>query len=126
LFEHAVHRIVSLALILCALASFKSGATGGRILFAFRTDLPRTVQEFAWRVIETRCNFYGSELEQRSFSAYNVGVKRFDGAVVYSIKIRSEVPWQRHEPAVFIDMTVLADGGLQLTALKSAFIACSP
>ena len=64
--RHAVHRMVSLALILCVLAGFKSGATDGRILFAFGTDVPRKVQEFAWRVIETRCNFYGSELGQRS------------------------------------------------------------
>ena len=69
--RHAVHRMVSLALILGAVASFKSGETDAEILFASGTDVPRTVQEFAWRVIETRCNFYGSELGERSFWAYD-------------------------------------------------------
>jgi hypothetical protein len=45
--RRAVHRLVSLALILFALASFRSGATDARILFAAGTDVPSTVQEFA-------------------------------------------------------------------------------
>ena len=124
--RHAVHRMVSLALILCVLAGFKSGATDARILFAFGTDVPRKVQEFAWRVIETRCNFYGSELGQRSFWAYDARAKRVDAAVVYSITILSDVTWRKREPPVFIEMTVLDDGGMRLTALKSSFITCSP
>ena len=124
--RHSVQRMVSLTLILCALAGFKSGATGARILFASGTDVPRTVQEFAWRVIETRCNFFGSELDQRSFWAYDARARRVDAAVVYSIKILSDVTWRKREPPVFIEMTVLDDGGMRLTALKSSFITCSP
>ena len=121
-----MHRMVSLALILCALAGFKTGATDARILFEFGTDVPRTVQEFAWRVIEARCNFYGSELEQRSFWAYDARARRVDAAVVYSIKILSDVTWRKREPPVFIEMTILDNGGMRLTALKSSFITCSP
>jgi hypothetical protein len=124
--RHAVHRMVSLALILGALASFKSGETDAGILFASGTDVPRTVQEFAWRVIETRCNFYGSELGQRSFWAYDARAMRVDAAVVYSIKILSDVTWRKREPPVLIEMTVLDDGEMRLTALKSSFITCSP
>lgn len=121
-----MRRLVSLALILGALVGFKSGATDPGILFASGTDVPRTVQEFAWRVIETRCNFSGFELERRLFWAYDARAMRVDAAVVYSIKILSEVPWREREPPVSIEMTVLDDEGMQLTALKSSFITCSP
>jgi hypothetical protein len=123
--KHAVQRMVSLALILCTLAGFKSGAAHARILFPMGTDVPRTVQEFAWRVIETRCNFQQYELWQRSFWAYDIRAKRVDPAVVYSIKVRSDVTWRQWEPSAFIDMTVLDDGALRLTALKSSFITCA-
>ena len=121
-----MHRMISLALILCALAGFKSGVTDARILFPIRTDVPRKVQEFAWRVIETRCNFLQYELWQRSFWAYDARATRVDPAVVYSIKIRSDVTWRQWEPSAFIEMTVLDDGALRLTALKSSFITCEP
>jgi hypothetical protein len=111
-------------MILGALAGFKSG--DARILFAAGTDVPRTVQEFAWRVIETRCNFSGSEREQRSFWAYDARARRVDAAVVYSIKILSDVTWRKREPPASIEMTVLDDGEMRLTALKAAFITCSP
>ena len=124
--RRAVHRMVSLALILCALAGFKSGATDARILFAFGTDVPRRVQEFAWRVIETRCNFHQYELWQRSFWAYDARARRVDPAVLYSIKIRSDVTWRQWEPSAFIEMTVMDDGAMRLTALKSSFITCAP
>ena len=88
-----MHRMLGLALILGALAGFKSG--DARILFAAETDVPRTAQEFAWRVIETRCNFSGSEREQRSFWAYDARARRVDAAVVYSIKILSDVTWRK-------------------------------
>ena len=121
-----MHRMISLALILCALAGFKSGVTDARILFPIRTDVPRKVQEFAWRVIETRCNFLQYELWQRSFWAYDARATRVDPAVVYSIKIRSDVTWRQWEPSAFIEMTVLDDGALRLIALKSSFITCKP
>ena len=124
--RQAARRLVSLALILGALAGFKSGASDAGILFASGTDVPRTVQEFAWRVIETRCNFSGFERERRLFWAYDARATRVDAAVVYSIRILSEVPWRKREPPVSIEMTVLDDGGMRLTALKSSFITCSP
>ena len=122
----AVRLTLSLALILCALASFRMGPTDSRILFTLGTDVPRGVQAFAWRVIETRCNFQQYELWQRSFWAYDARARRVDAAVVYSIKILSEVPWRTGEPPVFIEMTVLDDGAVRLAALKSSFIACAP
>ena len=62
-----MRRLVSLALILGALAGFKSGATDAGILFASGTDVPRTVQEFALLVIETRCTLAVFERERRFF-----------------------------------------------------------
>jgi hypothetical protein len=122
----AVRRMVSLALILCTLAGFRTGPTDARILFTIGTDVPRRVQEFAWRVIETRCNFHQYELWQRSFWAYDARARRVDTAVVYSIKILSEVTWRTWEPPAFIEMTVLDDKAMRLTALKSSFITCAP
>jgi hypothetical protein len=122
----AVRRMVSLALILSALAGFRTGPTDPGILFAIGTDVPRRVQEFAWRVLETRCNFHQYELWQRSFWAYDARARRVDAAVVYSIKILSEVPWRKWEPPASIEMTVLDDGAMRLTALKSSFITCAP
>jgi hypothetical protein len=122
----ALRRIFSLALILCALAGFGTAPIDARILFARGTDVPRSVQEFAWRVIATRCNFHQYELFQRSFWAYDARARRVDAAVVYSIKILSEVTWRKREPPALIEMTVLDDGAMRLTALKSSFITCSP
>jgi hypothetical protein len=90
--RQAVRRLVSLALILGALAGFKSGATDAGILFASGTDVPRTVQEFAWRVIETRCNFSGFERERRLFWSYDARAMRVDAAVVYSIRSFQKCP----------------------------------
>lgn len=118
-------QMVGLALLLCALAGFRTGPTDARILFTIGTEVPRRVQEFAWRVIETRCNFHQYELWQRSFWAYDVRARRVDAAVVYSIKILSEVPWRTWEPSASIDMTVMDDGAMRLTALKSSFITCA-
>ena len=117
--------MVSLALILCALVGFRTGPTDARILFTIGTDVPRRVQEFAWRVIETRCNFHQYELRQRSFWAYDARARTVDAAIVYSIKILSEVPWRTWEPPAFIEMAVLDDGAMRLTALKSSFITCT-
>ena len=119
-----VRRVVSLTLILWALAGFRIAPTDARILFTLGTDVPRRVQAFAWRVIETRCNYQSFELEQRSFWAYDARATRVDAAVVYSIKILSDVPWKKTEPPALIDMTVVDDGGVRLTALKSSFITC--
>jgi hypothetical protein len=118
--------MASLALILCALTGSRTGPADARILFTIGTDVPRRVQAYAWQVIETRCNFHQYELWQRSFWAYDARARRVDAGVVYSIKILAEVPWRKWEPPAFIAMTVLDDGAMRLTALKSSFITCAP
>ena len=118
-------RLIGLGLILCALAGFAPTPHGSNILFAGDTDVPRPVQEFAWRVIETRCNYQRYELEQRSFWAYDTHGTKVDGAVAYSIKIISERPWQKSEPPAFIQMTIVRDDSVRLTALKSTFVGCA-
>jgi hypothetical protein len=124
--RRTVRRMATLALIVCALAGFATAPTDARILFTIGTDVPRSVQEFAWLVIETRCNFQQYELSQRSFWAYDARASRVDAAVLYSIKIISDVTWRKREPPAFIEMTILDDGALRLTALKSSFITCAP
>jgi hypothetical protein len=84
------------------------------------------VQAFAWRVIEARCNYQQYELEQRSFWAYYTRARRVDAAVVYSLRILSDAPWNKREPPAFIEMTVVDDGEVRLTALTSSFITCAP
>ena len=42
--------------------------------------------------------------------------------VIYSISILSELPWKKTDPPGFIEMTVVDDGGLRLSALKSSFV----
>jgi hypothetical protein len=95
-----------------------------KILFARDSTIPRPVQEFAWRVIETRCNYQRYEREQRSFSAYNAQATQVDGGVAYSIAILSDLPWKQTEPPALIEMTIVDDGRLRLTALKSSFVNC--
>lgn len=121
-----MRRIATLALLLCALAGLRVAPADARILFAIGSDVPRTVQDFAWRVIETRCNFHQYELWHRSFWAYDARARRVDAAVVYSIRILSEVTWRKGEPPAFIDMTLLGDESLRLMTLKSSFITCAP
>jgi hypothetical protein len=110
--------------MLLGLASIAVAASDSRILFPLHSGVPRSVQEFAWRVIETRCNYQAYEREQRSFSAYDTRAIRTGAGVAYAINIQSELTWQKSEPSVFIEMTVLDDGRLWLAALKSSFIVC--
>src|SRR5262245_63909892 len=56
-----VRRIVGLISMLCGLAGFAGAPGDSRILFAAGTPVPRSVQLFAWRVIETRCNYQSYE-----------------------------------------------------------------
>jgi len=84
------------------------------------------VQEFAWRVIETRCNYLSYEREQRSFWAYDAQVRRGDAGDAYSIAILSELPWRKAAPPAIIEMTIVDDGRLRLTALRSSFVVCKP
>ena len=119
-----VWRMVSLVTILCALTGFAAATIDSRILFARDTTVPRSVQEFAWRVIETRCNYQAYEREQRSFWAYDTQARRVGADVVYSINILSYLPWKKSEPPAIIEMTVVDDGRMRLTALKSSFVVC--
>jgi len=119
-----VRLTASLVLMLCASAGFTPASTDHGILFAADSAVPRPVQEFAWRVIEARCNYQSSELRQRSFWAHDARAVRFDAGVVYSIRILSEVTWKKTEPPAVIEMTLVDDGRVRLTALKSSFIAC--
>jgi hypothetical protein len=86
--------------------------------------VPRPVQEFAWRVIETRCDYSSYEREQRSFWAYDARVQGLGTGVAYSLAILSELPWRKAQPAALIEMTIVDDGRLRLTALKSSFVVC--
>jgi hypothetical protein len=117
-------RIMSFVPMLCALAGFSAAPVDSGILFAGGTNVPRPVQQFAWRVIETRCNYQRYELEQRRFWAYEAEAKKIDAGVAYSIKILSELTWKKTEPPAFIEMTIEADGDTRLTALRSWFVVC--
>jgi hypothetical protein len=83
------------------------------------------VQAFAWRTIETHCNYLRYELEQRSFWAYDARAMAVGADTVYSIKILSELPWKKSEPPATIEMAVaLQDGHLRLATLTSSFVVC--
>jgi hypothetical protein len=97
-----------------------------RILFARGAEVPRAVQAFAWRVIETRCAYHLHERRQRSFWAYDAHARTVEASVVYSLGIVSEPTWKRTEPSALIEMTIVDDGRLQLTSLTSSFIVCHP
>ena len=44
--------------------------------------------------------------------------------VAYSIHIVSDLRWKKTEPPSTIDMTVVDDGSMRLTSLKSTFVVC--
>jgi hypothetical protein len=92
---NALRRTAALALILCVLAGLATASTDARVLFTIDTHVPGSVQQFAWRVIETRCNFHQDELSQRAFWVYDARATSVDAAVLYSIKILSEVSWEK-------------------------------
>jgi hypothetical protein len=116
--------MVNLVPVLCVLVGLAGARIDSRILFAGDTTVSRSVQEFAWRVIETHCNYQRYELEQRSFWAYDAQARRVDGGVVYSISILSELTWKKTEPPAIIQMTLVDDGRMRLAALKSSFVVC--
>jgi hypothetical protein len=121
-----VRRMPGLLLMLCALAGFSVAPVDAWVMFAGDSAVPPSVQEFAWRVIETRCNFQSHERRQRSFWAYDARARRTDAGVVYSINVVSDVAWRKTAPPAFIEMTVVDDGGVRLTGLKASFITCAP
>ena len=121
-----VLRLATLVPILWALAGFAPGPVDSRIQFPGGVHVPRAVQMFAWRVIETSCNYQSYELQQHSFWAYDVKTRQTGAGVAYSIHILSEVPWKKTIPPAFIDMTVVDDGGVRLAALTSSIVVCTP
>jgi hypothetical protein len=117
--------MVNLVPVLCVLVGLAGARIDSRILFAGDTTVSRSVQEFAWRVIETHCNYQRYELEQRSFWAYDAQARRVDGGVVYSIHpFRTDMEEDR-APAI-IQMTLVDDGRIRLAALKSSFVPAKP
>jgi hypothetical protein len=120
-----VARITVLALLLWALSGSAPAWPPAKIVFARNSPVPPSVQAFAWRIIETRCNYLGYEREQRSFWAYDTRATTISAETVYSIRILSELPWKKTEPPAIIDMAVaLHDGRMQLAALTSTFVVC--
>ncbi len=111
-------------LALCALAVIAAAPIDFRILFARGSAVPQPVREFAWQVIETRCNYQAFEREQRSFWAYDARATRVGTGVVYSINVLSQLPWMKTEPPAIIQMTVVDDGRLRLAAIQSSFVVC--
>ena len=114
----------TLVAMLCASTGFAASLLDSRILFARDTSVPRPVQDFAWQVIATGCNYQRYEREQRSFWAYNAQATKVDGGVAYSIGILAAVPWKQAQPAAVIEMSIVNDGRPRLTALKSTFVQC--
>jgi hypothetical protein len=121
-----VRRMVGLALMLSALTGFSAAPADAGILFAADTAVPQSVQEFAWRVIETRCNYLPYERGQRSFWAYDTRARGVGAWVVYSINVLSDLTWKKTEPPAVIEMTIVDDGRVRLSALKASFVVCAP
>ena len=117
-------RLASVVTVFWAVVGFSSAPGDSRIAFPGNVTIPRAVQQFAWRVIETRCNYQSYELKQRSFWAYRVETSRSGTGVAYSIHVVSDLGWKKTDPPSTIDMTVVDDGGIRLTSLKSTFVVC--
>ena len=120
-----MRRNVCLVPMLCAVLSLAAAPIESKILFARDTVVPRSVQQFAWRVIETRCNYQAYERQQRSFWAYDARARRIDTGIAYSISILSDLSWKKTDPPAIIEITIVDDGGLQLSALNASFVVCA-
>ncbi len=128
--EHArwirtLARITIVVVPLCGPAGSPAVALDSPILFARGAPVPKAVQQFAWWVIEERCDYQSWERAQRSFWAYDTSARAQDEGTVYSIRILSDVAWKKTEPTAYIDMTIVADRQIRLTALTSSIIGCS-
>jgi len=119
-----VWRLVTLLAMLWVSVGFAHASVDSRIEFSGNIAVPRAVQEFAWRVIKTRCNYQSYEHDQRSFWAYNVKTSRSGTGVAYSFHVVSDLRWKKTDPLSTIDMTVVDDGSIRLTSLKSTFVVC--
>jgi len=49
-----------------------------------------------------------------------------EGGTPGQIAILSELPWRKAAPPAIIEMTIVDDGRLRLTALRSSFVVCKP
>ena len=116
--------VSTLVSMLCASTGFAAAPLDSRILFARDTIVPRPVQDLAWQVIATRCNYQYYARELRSFTVYNVRPTTIDGGVAYAIGILADLPSRKREPPAVIEMTIVDDGRPRLTALKSTFVEC--
>src|SRR5262245_29907767 len=105
-------------------AGLAAAVTDLPIMFARDSAVPRSVQEFAWRLIETRCNYQGYERGQRTFWAYHTQATKLDTGLAYSIEVLSERSWEKSEPPATIRMTILDDGRLHAVGLSSTFVSC--
>lgn len=121
-----VRGVVRSLSMLCALVASWAAPVDAQVAVARGSVVPQSIQEFAWRVIETRCDYQSYERGQRSFWAYDARARKMDTGIVYSIGIVADVTWRKPEPSAFIEMTIVDDGGIRLTALKSSFITCAP
>jgi hypothetical protein len=63
-------------------------------------------------------------LRQRAFWAYDAEARETNEGRLYSIKIVSDVTWKKTEPSSYIEMVIVDDGRLRLTALRSSSIEC--
>ena len=88
--------------------------------------MPGPVQDFAWKVIDTRCSYQTHERAQRVFWTYAVRTQSIDAATVYRIGVVADLAWRKPEPSAFIEMTLVDEGGIRLAALTSSFIPCTP
>src|SRR4030095_1739387 len=88
--------------------------------------VPRPVQAFAWEVIARRCAYQAYELSQRSFWASDARARADAGGTIYSLRVLSEVAWEKTEPISWMEMTTAAGGRLRRVALTSSFVTCSP
>ena len=111
--------------MLCGVVSLAAAPSTSKILFTRDSIEPRSVQQFAWQVIETRCNYQAYERQQRSFWAYDAQARRVDTGVAYSVSILSDLLWKKTDPPAIIEMTIIDDGRLQVTALRASFVVCA-
>jgi hypothetical protein len=119
-----VWRLVTLLAVFWVSVGIAHAPVDSQIEYPGNTAVPRAVQKFAWRVIKTRCNYQSYERDQRSFWAYNVKTSRSGTGVAYSIHVVSDLRWKKTDPPSTIDMTVVDDGSIRLTSLKSTFVVC--